>query len=233
MKHTGGTPSKPIWLAIGLLLSLLAHGLVLLLPGFSDPSPKLARDIEITLAPPLKNPLPEPLAPQLDLEPEPAAVHSPAPPSDLPLAEAITDSQGSQPAIETDQPAQDPSHLLRARIITAIAREHGRIEPPGERNALESAALPRLPDSPGWLNDYVGTISPRVDRWAGNDGSRHTRIVMASGQIVCGRADPPTPAEMFNPSLAMNIMRFTPCGRQRPTPVDRSDPWVRVPAERE
>jgi hypothetical protein len=116
-------------------------------------------------------------------------------------------------------------------FLGLVSRERLNLQSPGQRNALQAAPVPKLPDSAGWLNDYVGTVSPSVDRWVSNDGSRHTRILLASGQVVCGRAAPPTPAEMFNPSMAMNVMHFRLCGRERPPPVDRTDPWMRVPGE--
>ncbi len=86
---------------------------------------------------------------------------------------------------------------------------------------------PALPSAVGWLNDYVGQVTPSVDRWTSPDGSQHARIVLANGRVYCGKSGPPTAAEMFNPSMSANVMRYRYCGRERPDPIDRSNPWVR------
>lgn len=232
MKGTGGTRKTSPWLVIGLLASLLAHALILLLPGWQNTAPKASRNLEISLA--FEAPASRPETPEDDTE---GVAEAPAqddrPTMPMELAEAAhTEQESLQPWERSeDEPRPESGLQLRQQALGLVSREHLNFESPGQRSALKAAPVPKLPDSAGWLNDYVGAVSPSVDRWVGNDGSRHTRIVLASGQLVCGRATPPTPAEMFNPSMAMNVMHFRLCGRERPTPVDRTDPWRRVPGE--
>lgn len=212
----------------GILASLLLHALLLLLPGWRDSSSKPLTGLEINLAPapplpPLEKPESKP-EPQIETEPKPTLQEPTILAETPPEISLVETAETTEPA-EPEPAAPSSGIVLRERVLALIAQDQGPTE--AQRNALEPAALPRLPDSSGWLNDYVGEVQARVDRWESNDGGRHTRIVLANGQVICGRADSPTSAEMFNPSMAMNIMRFANCGRERPTPVDRSDPWLR------
>ena len=59
------------------------------------------------------------------------------------------------------------------------------------------------------------------------DGAQAMRVVTASGQVYCGRARALTASEEFNPWKSTALMYWRDCGRERPEPIDRSNPWVR------
>ncbi|MEE4639825.1 MAG: hypothetical protein V2J42_13895 [Wenzhouxiangella sp.] len=96
-----------------------------------------------------------------------------------------------------------------------------------DRPVLEGFAIPRLPGAPGWLNDQVGTVAPQQDSWLEADGANAARVVTGSGQVYCGLRRAPTAAEEFNPWMSAALMTWRECGRRRPEPVDRENPWVR------
>ena len=128
----------------------------------------------------------------------------------------------------TDEPVDESSDEPFSQHVLASVRElHGELEIPKEPDILQPHSVPALPAQPGWLNDHVGMVEAGWERWQNADGTRESRIVMANGQVVCGRARAPVPSEIFNPQFALNIMAFRLCGRERPEPVDRTDPWLR------
>jgi len=152
-------------------------------------------------------------------EPEPEARPQPAPTTEPPTAPAPADDQA--PA---DPPAPSAQRLRELALIAGRAQTE-RTSPP--RPGLEGFTVPRLPSEAGWLNDQVGTVSPYAERWLEADGAGAARVVAASGQVFCGRARAPTAAEEFNPWMSAVVMTWRPCGRERPQPVDRSNPWLR------
>jgi type IV secretory pathway VirB10-like protein len=216
--------------------SLALHGLFLLFPRLDPPQadapPSIQIDRLVTVVEPVEpEPTPEP-------PPEPPAVPDtePTPPTNAPpQPPPIEPGQPDEPNQQDEQnpPNQSaPNPLLLRRHALATARGLGP-DPEGsaEPNALAPASIPALPGSSGWINEHLGPVSSRVDHWQANDGSRSSRIVLPGGRIICGRARAPSSAELFNPSLALNMMFFGECGRQRPEPADRSDPWLRVPGD--
>ena len=224
----------PTWLWAALTGSLLIHTLLLLLPGLRSERAEPPRGIEIALQErlpadlpvphPLPDPAPEPAPESVPLEPE--RIEQPEPiASPEPVRQIAVESPGPEPRPAPPEPSAE---AIRHQIITSIRREH-QPEARDRTGPYQPATVPRLPDAPGWINQYVGPVSASVDHWQENDGSRSTRIVTSSGQVYCGRARPPTMAELFNPQFATNIMLFRSCGRERPAPADPEDPWLRGP----
>ncbi|AKS42144.1 hypothetical protein [Wenzhouxiangella marina] len=170
-----------------------------------------------------------------EIEPDPPAVEPEATPEIEPIirpAEVSTEP-GITIADAGDQ-AEDSSVRIEPRIssdqlLSAVRQNLAPTDIPEMAGPLEPAAVPELPSRRGWIDEYVGTVDARLERWQNNDGTRETRIVTASGQVICGRARAPTSFELFNPQFALNIMMFRECGRERPPPIDRNDPWVRAP----
>ncbi|TVR97050.1 MAG: hypothetical protein EA418_04050 [Wenzhouxiangellaceae bacterium] len=124
--------------------------------------------------------------------------------------------------IESPAPTIDTTHVLgQLRLLDRAGSTR-------DRSADQAhGRIPALPDPPSWLNDYVGPVTPEGDFWQEMDGSRRARIVTADGSVFCGRTDPPSIQDDFNPQFSTNVMRWNRCGRERPTPVDRTDPWMR------
>lgn len=162
--------------------------------------------------PPDLEPTPEPIAPSTPT----AVVAAPAPDQDDPAEQA---------------PSVPSAQRLRELALIAAQAQAERATPssPG----VEGAAAPRLPGTAGWLNDYVGTVTPHADSWLEADGAGASRVVTASGQVYCGRVRAPTAAEEFNPWMSAAVMTWRPCGRKRPEPIDHSDPWVRGQGSRQ
>lgn len=223
---------KSLWPAAGVLtLSVLLHLSLLLLPL---PGPDL--DEPPTEAPTLRVDLtawpPSPPATEPDPPaPEPAD-------SNQAVAEemASEDEAPEEPATDFPPPehadtADSPNpRAIRGQLLE-VARKMGReSEATDDSPGLEFGSVPELPSQPGWLNQYTGRVTPSLDRWQGNDGSRNARVVTGSGQVVCVRTRAPTSAEIFNPWMSVAVPMASSCGRERPRPVDRSDPWHRTPS---
>jgi len=221
-------------LIAGVIGSLALHGLFFLLPLRDPPQPgsppSLRIDRLVTIVEPVE-PAPEP-EPEPEPTPDPPSEPPPEPPPE-PITEPTPPPSTPQesPPTKPNQPNQ-PNPLLLLRQTLATARDlNPQAEDSDEPDSLAPAAIPDLPGTSGWINEYVGPVSAEVEHWQSNDGSRSTRIVLPGGQIICGRAEAPTSAELFNPSFALNMMFFRECGRQRPEPADRNDPWLRAPRE--
>ncbi len=230
MTDQAGKHRTTLWASLAVGGSLLIHGLVLLLPGLRAPNPDARAGMDITLVV-ISSPTPEPASEQqpevleiVEAEPEPPQRQDP--PVRLLTAEP-DDSPNDLPAAPIL--SVPPTQLTGEQILATIRQNESWLEAPERSDTLKAAAVPALPGAPGWINDYVGTVTPSIDRWQGNDGSSATRTVLASGQIICGRTRPPTMAELFNPSFSTNIAPFWACGRERAEPVDRTDPWTRTP----
>lgn len=153
-----------------------------------------------------------------------------AEPEPEPITPSATATARSAPASEPDEPADPVSAAPSGQRLRELALIAGRAQTERTSPApsgLAGFAVPRLPGQAGWLNDHVGTVTPHADRWLEPDGASAARAVTASGQVFCGRARAPTAAEEFNPWMSAVVMTWRPCGRERPEPVDRSNPWVR------
>lgn len=223
---------RPPCFALAVVLSLLVHGLVLVWPGQSGaPAPPIPT-IEIAI----ERQAPEPPAIRPP-EPEPERMAEPSRDSSDTSAAAMA---GQAADAEAMRPEPDPPSTVMQASLPSVNRLDLREQisqfaseaNPAERDTDPGRAImaphgPALPGAVGWLNDFVGPVTANVNRWIEPDGSQHTRIVLANGQVYCGKSDPPTTAELFNPSMSANVMRYRPCGRERPEPIDRSNPWVR------
>lgn len=215
-----------VWLA--LLGSVALHALLLQVPGMrtlQPSSPPNALEVELVL---VEQPSPEPDPSAQPPEPPPSETPTattvadpPEPPTPEPDAPTIADQGSEVPDIESHQPP------LGYRVLQQVHINHAVHEVPDQRNRLQGAPSPSLPGQVGWLNDHVGTVAASSDHWRDPDGGFSSRLVMANGQVVCGHIRPLTVSEMFNPALSLAVPMFRLCGRRRPEPVDRSDPWVR------
>ncbi len=219
------------WLLAAVALSVAAHlALLILLPNLDIPGKSPAPGIEISLLEPAPAVEPEPLPTETMIEPEPSI----SPPEREQSQEPDEETQtiDPQPAEPASRPAtiieqeSSPSERLDSMAVLEAVREAHR---PTQAPRSDRSSIPRLPDQPGWLNDYVGTVRPSNDSWHEPDGSQRARLVTRSGDIWCGQNDPPPISDVFNPQFSVNVMRWRTCGRERPTPVDRTDPWLRAP----
>lgn len=224
MASTGGGQDRD-WLWPMALVAVLVHGLVLLI---------VLPERDLGRQPPLALQWLEPSPPET---PEPAPVEvtepederSPAPePESSPMAEPdMAPESLVDDTVETHQPAPASPSSERLRELALIAGRAQTERTPPSRPGLEGFAVPRLPGEAGWLNDYVGTVTPRAERWVEADGSRAARVLTSSGQVYCGRARAPTAAEEFNPWMSAVVMTWRTCGQERPEPTDRTNPWLR------
>ncbi len=226
MRRFQETRQSGNWLLLAIIGSLLLHGLVMLLSRTHETAPaQTLRSIRLVSPEPLSLPEPAPLIeqkPEIEaLEPGPVA---PTAPAGREIVKTVP-----EPGEKTRQPpvVDASTESFSQHILASVRQLHGQIEPAEASNILQAQPIPALPDQPGWLNDYVGSVKPSLDQWQNSDGSRETRMVLANGQVICGRAQAPTVAELFNPQFALNIMTFRHCGRERPKPIDRTDPWQR------
>ena len=216
---------------VAIVLSVLAHlCLVIGLPGISPPQARPEPGLEVSLIRLLSSPAPPPeeSAPAPDDSPEPAASRLEASVAE-PEPARTESAEATQPPPESalvDDLEAEPVQQIDSQSILAAVRASIA---PSQASQRDHASIPRLPDAPGWLNDHVGTVDARADQWQNPDGSSQARVVTSTGQIYCGRNDPPTMTELFNPQFSLNAMRWRTCGRERPTPVDRTDPWQRAP----
>ncbi len=136
------------------------------------------------------------------------------------------------PEISSLGPQTPNGPNLADRLLDEIRSNVRQLDlPDGPNRVIKPPPVPTLPSRSGWINQYVGTVEPTMERWQNPDGSRATRVVLANGQIICGQARAPTTFELFNPQFSLNIMTFRDCGRQRPTPADTTDPWYRGPTD--
>ena len=94
-------------------------------------------------------------------------------------------------------------------------------------SVIEGRKIPQLPGRLGWLNDEVGVVDPVQESWREADGAMAARLVGRSGEIYCGRRRASTASEEFNPWMSAALMLWKSCGRERPAPVDSTNPWQR------
>lgn len=235
MKQSGEQRPSEKWLLAAIGGSLLLHGSMMLVPYWQQPAaPDAGRTIRLVSSAPFSQPEPEtipeqePLPEQETIVEPPVPEPSPAPTTTEPLPIVALPAPASRES--TDEPADNQSSVepFSQQVLASVRELHGGLEIPKEPDILQPHPVPALPAQPGWLNDYVGTVEAGWERWQNADGTRESRIVMANGQVVCGRARAPVPSEIFNPQFALNIMAFRLCGRERPEPVDRTDPWLRA-----
>ncbi len=228
------------WFALAIGLSLALHlGLLKLklqAPESSETRPSRPLVVALEAVETPKESVPEPVQARPEIKPAemPPAIEgtteqSLADPVIAPEAPGALASDANSEQNESE-PADSPTTLpTSTRVLATVRANLGSPQPPPAADAITPASAPRLPDAPGWINEYVGRLETQVEQWKNADGTREARIVTASGQVYCGRARAPTNAEIFNPQFAMNIMLFRDCGRVRPQAADRSDPWIRAP----
>jgi hypothetical protein len=233
-----GATSRRTWLLLAVTLSVLLHALMLLVPREPTSEAKEPTGLSIVIE---RQPAPTPEDavstarsnedPVLD-EPivEPDRPAETEPPPRTASQRLITRRPETAMADDTPVTSPAPEVPLNTRLLAKVRDNLGDPEIPEAPDALTAAPVPSLPDAPGWIDQYVGTVGTRVEQWTNADGTRESRIVTASGQVFCGRARAPTTTELFNPQFAMNIMLFRDCGRVRPPPPDRQNPWLRVPS---
>lgn len=224
--------------AVVLVVSMLVHAALLLMP-LPAPRHESSRLDEprmvVDLLPrptdsPAESPerLPEPeQPPRAETRPlqEAAAAGSEMaaqPPARRPSPPDTADAPASSSADATAERVQ--AQLLSA--ARTLGRESERAE---EEKGLQYDAAPTLPSRPGWLDQYTGRVTPTVEQWRDNDGSRNSRIVTASGQVVCVRTRAPTIDEVFNPWMTSAVPMVRGCGRERPDSLDATNPWLRRP----
>ncbi len=216
---TGKTDNHRTCLWLALLASLVLHVVLFQLPGTrpSPPPDPASLDIDLVFVD-VEKPDPDSEPPprlEEEIEPEPET----ASPEQAPVE--IIEATPESPSIVTPEMPTNQKFLRQVRI------NHSGLERPDTRNRLEGAPVPRLPSQPGWLSDYVGMVAASSDQWREADGAISSRVVMSDGRVICGRIRAPTTSEIFNPALSLAVPRFRICGRERPEPVDRTDPWVR------
>lgn len=190
-------------------------------------------------------PPPEPVAAEPRIEPQPEA---PDEASTTPTAaepesaephpeDAVANHEPieREPEIaETGPEAEDPA-MLRARILEQVGNLPTDSEPDTEGQlpwASSGAPVRGLPGVRGWISGYVGPVQTSAHTWKENDGSSRGRYVLANGTVVCTRRRAPTIDELMNPWKSMVVTMGGICGRERPAPVDYSDPRVQPPPRR-
>lgn len=214
--------NKPTLLVMLLALSALVHLLLLALPGWRVPAPvRPAPILEVDLV----------SLPQEPDEPASAPVEPPAP---EPVIEADTPEPPApdEPVEPVDRrpiPIRPDTVTLQRQVLDQARESGSERDAPQADATLQFRAVPALPSAPGWLNDYVGTVTPSVDRWRGNDGSFHSRVTTRGGQVWCFSTRAPTVQEGFNPWMSVAVPMMRNCGRERPEALDRSNPWLRAP----
>ncbi|QOC21640.1 hypothetical protein IC757_11380 [Wenzhouxiangella sp. AB-CW3] len=205
-----------------VISSLLLHAAILLLPqrqwpgAVDTPEP---RSIHLLPAPAAPEPaLEHPVEPR---SPETRTESQPVPDTQPPPDEAEQAAKDVSPEQPTTHRAADLHRqaLEQAREVPADTAEEG--------SHLRFHGTPRLPGAPGRLNEQLGTVSSRVDRWQSTDGSYQARTVLGDGSVICTSIRAPTMQEFFNPWMSAAVAMHRRCGRERPEPSDTDDPWQR------
>lgn len=226
------------WLLAAIGLSILFH-LGLLLLNIDQIKPAIpANDLLISLrmlepVPSAQSLLPSEIPASLDpeeqlqetaAEPEPqlSEISTKAPDS-----ESVIDESSDSPLDQVAQPPTEPT--MTARLLSNVRESLSRPSLPAPPDVTTPAVIPDLPDAPGWIDQFVGEVDGRIEQWRHGDGAIESRIVTASGRIICGTTNAPSAADIFNPQFATNIMRFRECGRERRQAPDSSDPRLRTP----
>jgi len=231
-------------IAASLALHAVLAVLVVNLSGDRAFVPQKPPTIRVQLLPPQVPPAIEPESSESEL------AHEPEPEQPSPAEHALADavpphSQARDTIVEPDlQVAEDsesePRPGLAAEILRTLAEQiaeqtagknnsgHGlppRQVPWSERGE----AIRGLPGMRGWLSAHVGPVTPQSEAWKENDGSSRGLYVLADGTVICTHRRAPTIDEMMNPwkSLAVTMARI--CGRERPAPVDYSNPRLQPP----
>lgn len=215
-------PNKGSRFGAMLLTAILLHAMLLwVVVPTSRPAEQTRLGLQwMELAPPepLLQPEPEP-AP----EPEPVRPHEPRPRASTPTPISPPEPAAKAPADSELPPVS--AQRLREQTLIASRAQIDQAQP--ESAPLEPRAVPRLPGTTGWMNDYVGTVNAKVEFRREADGSQSARVVMPSGQVLCGQARAPTMAESFNPWMSTQLMMWQTCGRERPRASESDDPWQR------
>ncbi len=237
-------PSRWPWRAIAASLALHAAlvTVVMKLSGDSAFSPHQPTTIQVQLLEPERQPASEPQPDPIETEPEPGSEPDSRPEPQSLAQDPVT--AGTDPneiasespadpelsALEQDTSAPGPG--LADEILRAIAEQaEGSYHPPTREMpwSRRGDPVPGLPGMRGWIATYTGAVTPRSETWKENDGSTRGRHVLADGTVICTQRRAPTIDEMMNPwkSLAVTMARI--CGRERPAPVDFSNPRVQPP----
>jgi len=224
---------KRVWPAVSVLaLSATLHLLLLLLP-LPGPRQQAARPqaLPLTVTLPdrasVRQPSEAPPTPPEQIEQQEIAKPEERQASaDLPEPDSVARPEPGAPSRSGSEPESIRAQLLEA--ARNLGRDREQTEDDGR---LAYRQLPDLPSQPGWLDRYTGRVSPSIDRWRGSDGGSSARIVTGSGQVVCVRTRAPTSAEIFNPWMSLAVPMVRLCGRERPAPPERSDPWQRLPPD--
>lgn len=203
--------------AISLILHLVLLGLPRPMSGPPDKPPGRAITLALEPAPVTESVPPPSISSIPQSEPDPA--RTPVPASEEPVE--------PEPKPE---PERAPSNAtatveLRQQVLEATRHITAEREPDERSDTMSFASVPTLPGRTGWLNNHVGTVRTSIDRWHGNDGSSHSRSVLANGRVICTHIHAPTIREHFNPSMSAAVVMVRPCGRERPEPGDSTDPW--------
>jgi hypothetical protein len=207
-------------LVLVLALSVIVHALLMGLPVRLPEAEVQSREqgIQLVAAPaPILMETPPPPAPEPAVAEEPPSTPDP---------EAETRAAADQQAPTTEPPPLAGSELRRQALgLAAEATEP--TEPDDGVRGMQFRAAPRLPGNSGWINAWVGPVTPSREQWQEADGSIASRTVLASGQVLCTTVRPPTMQEFFNPWMSSAVPMVRSCGRQRPMASNDDDPWQR------
>jgi len=245
LKHTsfGQAPSHGFPL-VAAAASVLAHAVVIaVVMNTQIRPPVLAVDDPIITVRLVPSPAPEdslPVEPETTPDPaEPEPEPEPAAQSTIESEltdiadETVTDETVTDDPVTPAEPVieENPfgAEALRARLLDQVRA------PSAETGQDAGAELPwassgerisGVPGVRGWISGYIGTVAPSTSTWKENDGSSRGRYVLADGTVVCTRKRAPTIDEMMNPWKSIAVTMGSICGRQRPTPVDYSNPGI-------
>lgn len=188
------------------------------------PEPEVVPEPRERTRPEKRQPPPDPEDPP----PQVAEAPVPAPLPPTPII-AQPDRPGTTPP---DQPSVPDANELRRQALERVRRETAPLQPGRQQRAntpLTHAPAPALPGRAGWLNPYVGPVTPSKDVWRDPAGDVRGRIVLASGQVICTRQVAPTVQQMMKPWTYAGVTHSWLCGRERAEGPDLGDPRVRAP----
>lgn len=183
-------------------------------------------------------PAEEPEIEEPDLQPEEMPQPEPPPPDPEP---PITEAAPSQPSV-ADEPEQTPPEPLPERAEPEASELHRQALElaRGQRDSgspkarlgnnsgesLSFAPIPRLPGTAGWLNQFVGRVTPWKETWTDDTGEVRHRIVTASGRVYCSRRRGGERSAVRSGFDIPSLTYISKCGRERPPPPDPDDPWI-------
>ncbi len=207
-----------------LFLSVTGHGLLFVCISLQPVSPPLP-------VPKIQVALINQAQPKMPTESQ----STPQPTVNQPMKSDLIDTETVPSLPEVLEPKDEPIQAMGTRLLSTLQAQLPQIvedlDPSpsrAEEPNYQNRANPKLPGGSSLFDQWMGPVSPQLDRWSDPSGEINARVTLASGDVVCIQVRAPTTQELFNPWMSIAIPMARMCGREKSKSIDLTDPWLRA-----